>query len=113
MRYSAGRELDQILLHELSHLRNCDNFIGTPCRRRCLIDSTVDSAVLFFHPAVWLCGHALRREAETGVRRPSGVRKWPFRSICARPHERRRTGSIESPFDKENPGNELFFRNGV
>ena len=49
-------ELTLILMHELAHIRRWDNLTR-------LLHRLV-SAVLFFHPAVWLCGRMLRREAE-------------------------------------------------
>ena len=49
-------ELTLILMHELAHVRRWDNLTR-------LLHRLV-SAVLFFHPAVWLCGRMLRREAE-------------------------------------------------
>ena len=49
-------ELALILMHELAHVRRWDNLT--------LLLQRLVSAVLFFHPAVWLCGRMLRREAE-------------------------------------------------
>ena len=49
-------ELSLILMHELAHVRRCDNLV--------LLLHRLVAAVLFFHPAVWLCGRMLRREAE-------------------------------------------------
>ena len=49
-------ELALILMHELAHVRRWDNLTR-------LLHRLV-STVLFFHPAVWLCGRMLRREAE-------------------------------------------------
>ncbi len=49
-------ELSLVLLHELAHVRRYDNLTR-------LLHRLV-AAVLFFHPAVWLCGRMLRREAE-------------------------------------------------
>ena len=49
-------ELTLILMHELAHVRRWDNLT--------LLLQRFVSAVLFFHPAVWLCGRMLRREAE-------------------------------------------------
>ncbi len=43
-------------MHELAHVRRCDNLA--------LLLQRLVSAVLFFHPAVWLCGRMLRRESE-------------------------------------------------
>ncbi len=49
-------ELALILMHELAHVRRWDNLT--------LLLQRLVAAVLFFHPAVWLCGRMLRREAE-------------------------------------------------
>ena len=49
-------ELALVLMHELAHVRRWDNLT--------LLLQRLVSAVLFFHPAVWLCGRMLRREAE-------------------------------------------------
>ena len=49
-------ELSLVLMHELAHVRRWDNLTT-------LLHRLV-AAVLFFHPAVWLCGRMLRREAE-------------------------------------------------
>ena len=49
-------ELSLILMHELAHVRRWDNLV--------LLLHRLVAAVLFFHPAVWLCGRMLRREAE-------------------------------------------------
>ena len=49
-------EFTLILMHELAHVRRWDNLT--------LLLQQLVSAVLFFHPAVWLCGRMLRREAE-------------------------------------------------
>ena len=49
-------ELSLVLTHELAHVRRWDNLT--------LLLQRLVSAVLFFHPAVWLCGRMLRREAE-------------------------------------------------
>ena len=49
-------KLALILMHELAHVRRWDNLTR-------LLHRLV-AAVLFFHPAVWLCGRMLRREAE-------------------------------------------------
>ena len=49
-------KLALILMHELAHVRRWDNLT--------LLLQRLVSAVLFFHPAVWLCGRMLRREAE-------------------------------------------------
>ena len=52
----SSDKLALILMHELAHVRRWDNFTR-------LLHRLV-AAVLFFHPAVWLCGRMLRREAE-------------------------------------------------
>ncbi len=49
-------ELSLVLTHELAHVRRWDNLT--------MLLHRLVSAVLFFHPAVWLCGRMLRREAE-------------------------------------------------
>ncbi len=54
-RLSPG-ELSLVLMHELAHMRRCDNLA--------LLLQRLVSAALFFHPAVWLGGRMLRREAE-------------------------------------------------
>ncbi len=51
-----AEELSLILMHELAHVRRCDNLV--------LLLHRLVAAVLFFHPVVWLCGRMLRREAE-------------------------------------------------
>ncbi len=51
-----GDELTLVLMHELAHVRRCDNLT--------LLLQRLVTAALFFHPAVWLCGRMLRREAE-------------------------------------------------
>ena len=52
----SADELSLILMHEMAHVRRCDNLV--------LLLHRLVSAALFFHPAVWLCGRMLRREAE-------------------------------------------------
>ena len=52
----SADKLALILIHELAHVRRWDNLT--------LLLHRLVSAVLFFHPAVWLCGRMLRREAE-------------------------------------------------
>ena len=52
----SADKLALILMHELAHVRRWDNLTK-------LLHRLV-AAVLFFHPAVWLCGRMLRREAE-------------------------------------------------
>ncbi len=54
-RLSPG-ELSLVLMHELAHVRRCDNLS--------LLLQRLVTAALFFHPALWLCGRMLRREAE-------------------------------------------------
>ena len=49
-------QLTLVLMHELAHVRRCDNLA--------LLLQRLVSAALFFHPAVWLCGRMLRRESE-------------------------------------------------
>ena len=49
-------KLALVLMHELAHVRRWDNLT--------LLLHRLVAAVLFFHPAVWLCGRMLRREAE-------------------------------------------------
>ncbi len=49
-------ELNAILLHELAHLRRWDDWNNLAQR--------VLTALLFFHPAVWLIGEGLSRERE-------------------------------------------------
>jgi len=46
-----------IIAHELAHVRRFDNLF--------LLIQRLAEMVLFFHPAVWLCGWAMRREAES------------------------------------------------
>ncbi|MHC4716138.1 MAG: M56 family metallopeptidase, partial [Planctomycetota bacterium] len=48
--------LELIAAHELAHVRRWDNAV--------LLAQRLAETVLFFHPAVWLCGWAIRREAE-------------------------------------------------
>ena len=52
----SADKLALILMHELAHVRRWDNLT--------LLLHRLVAAVLFFHPAVWLCGRMLRREAE-------------------------------------------------
>ena len=49
-------KLALVLMHELAHVHRWDNLT--------LLLHRLVAAVLFFHPAVWLCGRMLRREAE-------------------------------------------------
>ncbi len=46
-----------IVAHELAHVRRFDNLF--------LLIQRLAEMFLFFHPAVWLCGWAMRREAES------------------------------------------------
>ena len=52
----SADKLALVLIHELAHVRRWDNLT--------MLLHRLVSAVLFFHPAVWLCGRMLRREAE-------------------------------------------------
>ena len=52
----SADKLALILMHELAHVRRWDNLT--------LLLHRLVAAVLFFHPAVWLCGRMLRRQAE-------------------------------------------------
>ncbi len=52
----SSSELNAILLHELAHLRRWDDWTNLAQR--------ILSALLFFHPAVWLIGEGLSRERE-------------------------------------------------
>ena len=52
----SADKLALVLMHELAHVRRWDNLT--------LLLHRLVAAVLFFHPAVWLCGRMLRREAE-------------------------------------------------
>ena len=54
-RLSPGK-LSLVLMHELAHVRRCDNLS--------LLLQRLVTAALFFHPALWLGGRMLRREAE-------------------------------------------------
>ena len=49
-------ELSLVLMHEMAHVRRWDNLV--------LLLHRLVAAAFFFHPAVWLCGRMLRREAE-------------------------------------------------
>ncbi len=65
----SQQQLEYILAHELTHARRWDNLV--------LLAQRVAETLLFFHPSVWLCGRALRREAEAAcddavVRRLAG-----------------------------------------
>ena len=91
-------ELTLILMHELAHVRRWDNLTR-------LLHRLV-SAVLFFHPAVWLCGRMLRREAEQAcddlVVYATGRSEAYARGLGSR----RRTGGPFKPFNTENPHDE-------
>ena len=45
-----------VMLHELAHVKRWDNAL--------LLFERMVEVVLFFHPIIWLCGRALRREVE-------------------------------------------------
>lgn len=49
-------EIEMVLLHELAHVRRWDNFVNLLQR--------IFESLLFFHPAVWLLSHWVRRERE-------------------------------------------------
>ena len=49
-------QLEMVLLHELAHVRRCDNLVN-------LLQRIVES-VLFFHPMVWIVSGWVRRERE-------------------------------------------------
>jgi beta-lactamase regulating signal transducer with metallopeptidase domain len=49
-------QLRLVLAHEVAHVRRHDNLV--------LLVQRVVEAFVFFHPAIWLCGWMLRREAE-------------------------------------------------
>ena len=52
----SPEQLKLIFLHELAHVRRIDNLV-------LLLQRAVEM-LLFFHPAVWVCGRMMRREAE-------------------------------------------------
>jgi len=52
----SGRQIELIFAHELAHVRRLDNVV--------LLIQRLAEMLLFFHPAVWLCGWAMRRQAE-------------------------------------------------
>ena len=52
----SADKLALVLMHELAHVRRWDNLT--------MLLHRLVAAILFFHPAVWLCGRMLRREAE-------------------------------------------------
>ena len=56
VRTLEDEQIDQILLHELAHVRRLDNLV--------LLIHHLVAVVFFFHPAVWLCARMLRREAD-------------------------------------------------
>lgn len=49
-------QLRLVLAHEVAHVRRHDNLV--------LLVQRIVEAFVFFHPAIWLCGWMLRREAE-------------------------------------------------
>jgi len=49
-------QLTMVLAHELAHQRRNDNAL--------LVVQRIAEMLLFFHPAVWICGWAIRRESE-------------------------------------------------
>jgi beta-lactamase regulating signal transducer with metallopeptidase domain len=49
-------ELNTVVLHELAHLRRCDDWTN--------LAQKIISALLFFHPAIWWIGRGLARERE-------------------------------------------------
>jgi len=52
----SASQLELVVCHELAHVRRWDNLA--------LLVQRLAEIVLFFHPAVWLCGWVMRREAE-------------------------------------------------
>ncbi|NQT13872.1 MAG: hypothetical protein HQ582_14050 [Planctomycetes bacterium] len=52
----APEQVEMLLLHELAHVRRCDNLVNFAQR-------TIESA-LFFHPVVWLVSRWVRQERE-------------------------------------------------
>lgn len=52
----SADQLRLIVAHELAHVRRYDNLV--------VLLQRVAKMLLFFHPVVWLCGWAMRREAE-------------------------------------------------
>jgi len=52
----SAEQLKLIFLHELAHVRRIDNLA--------LFLQRAVEMLLFFHPAVWICGRMMRREAE-------------------------------------------------
>ena len=98
-------ELSLVLTHELAHVRRWDNLT--------MLLHRLVSAVLFFHPAVWLCGRMLRREAEQACDDLVDMCHRPLRSLCARPGSRRRTGGTLQSFNEENPHDERLCSNRI
>lgn len=52
----APEQVEMLLLHELAHVRRCDNLVN-------FVQRTIESA-LFFHPVVWLVSRWVRQERE-------------------------------------------------
>ncbi|QDU54084.1 M56 family metallopeptidase [Aeoliella mucimassa] len=52
----SPEEVEMALLHELAHVRRCDNLVN-------LVQRFVEAA-LFFHPVVWMVSRALRHDRE-------------------------------------------------
>jgi hypothetical protein len=52
----SGHEIEMVLMHELSHVRRCDNLVN-------LLQRLVE-AVLFFQPAVWFVSRWIRADRE-------------------------------------------------
>ena len=98
-------ELSLILMHEMAHVRRCDNLL--------LLLQRLVEAVLFFHPAVWLCGRMLRREAEQAcddlVVWATGRGNAYARGLA---HVAKQGGPVQS-FFKENPHDERFCSSGI
>ena len=49
-------EIEQIILHELAHIRRYDDWT--------ILLQQIVSAIFFFHPAVWALGHLMNRDRE-------------------------------------------------
>jgi beta-lactamase regulating signal transducer with metallopeptidase domain len=52
----TAEQLEMVLMHELAHVRRWDNLVN-------LLQRVVES-LFFFHPAVWIVSHWVRRERE-------------------------------------------------